>query len=46
MRERVMRRAAMAVAVLSGLALPARAADPPGLDGVAAWLTGSFSSAA
>lgn len=46
MRERVSRWAAMVLAVLSGLAVPAAAADPPRLEGVAAWMTGSFSSAA
>jgi len=46
MREWSMRRAAMVLAILSGLAVPAGAADPPGLDTVAAWMTGSFSSAA
>jgi hypothetical protein len=46
MRERSMTRAAMVLAMLSGLVAPAGAAEPPGLDTVAAWMTGSFSSAA
>lgn len=49
MRERSMRRAAMVLAMLATLtvtAAPAGAAEPPGLDTVVAWMTGSFSSAA
>jgi len=46
MRELPMSWAAVVLAVLSGLAAPAGAAEPPGLDTVVAWMTGSFSSAA
>jgi len=46
MRELPMSWAAVVLAVLSGLAAPAGAAEPPGLDTVAAWMAGSFSSAA
>jgi len=46
MRELPMSWAAVVLVVLSGLAAPAGAAEPPGLDTAVAWMTGSFSSAA
>ena len=46
MRELPMSWAAVVLAVLSGLAAPAGAAEPPGLDTVVAWMAASSSSAA